>query len=282
MLKSSGPLQGSPTSRLTGLLVRNARVAIGWSQRELARRAGVPQTAISRLERGLRCGLDLERLDRIVAALGGRLHITLEAPFLADRARQRELVHARCIGFTIRHLIGHGWLADSEVEILGARGPGWIDVLAFHPASGVLLIIEIKTELHDFGRIQRTLDWYERRARSSALERGWRVRRTIAAVLFLATEAVDDGLRDNRELAGQAFPLRAPDLRSIVADPRWARAPTARGLALIDPLSRRREWLRPARIDGRRARAPHPDYASVARRMHPSALPAERDRRRAS
>ena len=69
MLKSSGPLQGSPTSRLTGLLVRNARVAIGWSQRELARRAGVPQTAISRLERGLRCGLDLERLDRIVVQL---------------------------------------------------------------------------------------------------------------------------------------------------------------------------------------------------------------------
>jgi hypothetical protein len=42
---------------------------------------------------------------------------------------------------------------------------------------------------------------------------------------------------------------------------------TGRGLALIDPTSRRRDWLLPSRSDGRRTRAPYMDYADAARRL---------------
>ena len=33
-----------------------------------------------------------------------------------------------------------------------------------------------------------------------------------------------------------------------------------RNLALIDPRSKRRQWLRPSRVDGRRSAAPYADY----------------------
>ena len=132
--------------------------------------------------------------------------------------------------------------------------------------SGALLVIEVKTEIHDFGRIQRTLAWYERRAWSVARDRGWVVRRSHGALLLLATDAVDARLRENCHLADEAFPGRVVDLVALTNDPADA-APVARSLGMIDPLSRRHDWLRPTRLDGRRARAPYEDYASVVRRL---------------
>jgi transcriptional regulator with XRE-family HTH domain len=249
-----------------GRIVRAARLAIGWSQRELGRRARVAQTAISRLERGRPSGLGLAEIQRIATALGGTIRLTFDAPFLADRARQRDRVHARCVAHVASWLRRLGWIVETEVEIYGRGGPGWIDVLAFHAASGTLLVIEIKTEIHDFGRIQRTLAWYERRAWSVARDRGWVVRQSHGALLLLATDAVDARLRENRHLADEAFPGRSVDLVSLTNAPSGS-APVPRSLAMIDPLSRRRDWLRPTRLDGRRARAPHEDYASVVRRL---------------
>lgn len=251
----------------TGRGVRDARLAIGWSQRELGLRAGVSQAAISRLERGQPSGLGLEEIERIAIGLGGTLRITLETPFLADRARQRDRVHARCVAHVASRLRGLGWLVETEVEIEGRNGPGWIDVLAFHAESGTMLVIEVKTEIHDFGRIQRTLAWYSRRAWLVARDRGWRVRRLHGALLLLATDAVDARLRENRHLADEAFPGRAAPLAALAADPAQSAVPVERSLAMIDPLSRRHDWLRPTRLDGRRTRAPHDDYAAVARRL---------------
>jgi transcriptional regulator with XRE-family HTH domain len=250
-----------------GRIVRSARLAIGWTQRELGRRSGVAQTAISRLERGLPSALDLDAIQRIATALGGTIRLMFEAPFLMDRARQRDRVHARCVAFVASRLRRLGWMVETEVEIDGRNGPGWIDVLAFHVASGTLLVIEIKTEVHDFGRIQRTIAWYERHAWSAARDRSWVVRRSHGALLLLATDAVDARLRENRLLAKTAFPGRAGDLNELTNRHSSVAVPFARSLAMIDPLSRRHDWLRPTRLDGRRARAPYEDYASVVRRL---------------
>jgi len=51
-------------------IVLEARLGAGLSQRELARRSGVPQAAISRIERGL-VSPRTETLDRLLRA-GGR------------------------------------------------------------------------------------------------------------------------------------------------------------------------------------------------------------------
>ena len=58
-------------------IVRGARRRSRLSQRELARRAGTSQAAISRIERGLE-EPTLERLEQILAGLGWRPAIELE------------------------------------------------------------------------------------------------------------------------------------------------------------------------------------------------------------
>jgi transcriptional regulator with XRE-family HTH domain len=53
-----------------GLLVRRLRHARHWTQSTLAARTDVPQSTISRLERGQRPGLRAESLARLLFALG--------------------------------------------------------------------------------------------------------------------------------------------------------------------------------------------------------------------
>jgi transcriptional regulator with XRE-family HTH domain len=247
-------------------VIRDACRALGWSQRELSRRSGVPQTAISRMLRGRLDSVDLDQLARIGVAVGARVRLVVDAPFLSDRARQRDVVHARCIGYVATRLRLAGWMVATEIEIRGSRGSGWIDVLAMHPASGRLLVIEIKTEIDDLGRIQRTLGWYEHEAWAAARRLGWRPRRTIATLLLLATQANDRRLRENRELVRVGFPGDASSVRAVLAGADQA-SPTTRAVAMIDPLSRSSVWLRSTVLDGRRSASPHEDYAAVSRRL---------------
>jgi hypothetical protein len=123
----------------------------------------------------------------------------------------------------------------------------------------------VKTELHDAGAVQRTLGWYEREAWTAARSFGWRPRRATAALLLLCSEENDQRVVANRDLLRQAFPARAGAIDAWLRDPR---APLpARSLAVIDPRTRRRDWLRPTRSDGRRSPAPYRDYADAARRL---------------
>jgi transcriptional regulator with XRE-family HTH domain len=51
------------------LRVRELREARGWSQRELARRAGVRQATLSAIENAQTTGIDFETLERLAKAL---------------------------------------------------------------------------------------------------------------------------------------------------------------------------------------------------------------------
>lgn len=239
------------------------RTAIGWSQAELALRAGLSQPMISRLERGQTMDVTIGTAWRVLEAMGARPSLTVEPPYLGDRARQRDAAHARCTSHVGRRLERSGWLVAREVEVGGGRSRGWIDVLAFHPLTGLLLVIEVKTELHDLGQVERTLGWYEREAWASARRLGWRPRRVYSALLLLATEANEQRLRSNREAIHSGFPVRAAELRNLIGGSQAGS--TGRALAMIDPGSKRRLWLRPTKLDGRRGAAPYADYAAFMR-----------------
>ena len=64
---------------LIGQVVRERRLALGLSQTEVAARAGMTQSALSRLEAG---GVvpTIPVLERIALALGAELVVTLAAP----------------------------------------------------------------------------------------------------------------------------------------------------------------------------------------------------------
>lgn len=246
-----------------GRAIRALRMAIGWSQADLARRARMSQPTVSAVERGRVGDVTFETAWRLLVALGARASLAIEPPYLGDRTRQTDAAHARCTSHVGRRLERAGWLVAREVEVGGGRSRGWIDVLAYHPRTGLVLVVEVKTELHDLGRIERTLGWYEREAWASARRLGWRPRRVVGMLLILATEANEDRLRSNREALDGGFPVRAVALGRAVDDGDVAF--DGRGLAMIDPRSRRRVWLRPARIDGRRSPAPYADYAGFMR-----------------
>lgn len=249
---------------IVGRAVASLRDTLGWSQDELAGRARMSQGMVSAVENARVPDMTFSRAERLLTAMGARLVISVDAPFLGDRQRQRDAAHARCSAHVASRLRRAGWEVATEVEIGGDRSRGWIDVLAYHPQTGWLLIIEIKTEIHDLGAIERSLGWYEREAWLAAERLGWRARRSMGCLLLLATTVNDVRIDANREPFVIGFPVRARDLVAFIQDG-VEPAITGRAVAMIDPLSKRTGWLRPLRLDGRRSMAPHADYAGFMR-----------------
>jgi transcriptional regulator with XRE-family HTH domain len=249
---------------IIGAAVESLRTALGWTQRTLEERSGVCQSMISRIERGLVRDLTLGTASTLVEATGARLVIGVEAPYLADRARQHDAGHARLAASVVRRLRSSGWDVRTEVEVGGDRSRGWIDVLAFNPATGVMLVIELKTEIHDLGQIERSLGWYEREAWLVGRRFGWQPTTAMSCLLLLMTEANDARAAANRRSINLGFRFRARDLVGIVGG-RIAPDGPGRAVAMVDPRSKRRAWCRAMRIDGRRTAAPYSDYADFVR-----------------
>ncbi len=241
------------------------RTTITWSQRELSRRSGVPQSMISRIERAKLESLPLATIALLLETMGARLRLEVDAPFLGDRSRQLDPAHARMSGYIARRLERAGWQVTTEVEVGGDRSRGWIDLLALHPATGLLLVIEVKTEIHDLGQIDRALGWYQREEWAAARRLGWRPLAVTGCLLLLMTRENDDAIGFNRESLRRLFPVRAGNLRGVVDGVEPAPPRGVRALAMVDPRSKRRAWLRPTRDDSRRAPAPYADYADFMR-----------------
>jgi transcriptional regulator with XRE-family HTH domain len=247
---------------LMGRAGREVRVGFGWTQQDLASRIGSSQSMISRFEAGRLDHLDLDFADDLFTELGISPWFNTRVPGLVDRRRQLDRVHARCCGYCGRHLRERSWEVRHEVEVGTGRRRGWIDVLAYRPADHGLFCPEIKTELHDLGEIQRTISWYESQAWAAARRFGWTPRRLCSGLLLVCTTENDRRVADNWPLLQQAFPGTPHSLSQWLDDPR-AQLP-ARAMAMIDPTSRRRDWLRPTRSHGRRSIARYRDYADIA------------------
>lgn len=245
--------------------IRTARHALGWSQRELARRLGTNQSAIRRLETQTTRLLDVALASAAMTMLGIVVSLDPNGPAVAIRREQRDAVHARCVGYVARRLERDGWQVAVEVEVGSGRYRGWIDILAYHPAHRALLVIEVKTVIDDAGRLLRTLGWYTRCSRDAAIGRGWRPTQITRLVAVLATDEVDARIGANRELLGRELPGEPDVMLEWLADPS-GRLPVGT-VALIDPLSRRHRWLLRPRGMGRRSPAPYRDYADAATRL---------------
>jgi transcriptional regulator with XRE-family HTH domain len=218
---------------------------------------------IAKIERG-RANPSLELVERLARALELEIDFVARPPVVFG-GHQRDFVHARCSSHVDGRLRNAGWFTAREVEVTHGRSHGWIDLLAFDPKTGIVLVIELKTRIDDLGAIERQLGWYERSAFDVARRLGWRPRRVVSWLLLLATEEVEGVLRANRELMSRAFPVRARRMSGLIEN--GDRLFQGRGAALIDPHSKRRAWLIPSRVDGRRSPAPYVNYADAAQRL---------------
>lgn len=243
-----------------GHVVRTTRVRGRWTQRELGRRSGVPQSKISLIERGLVGDVRRSEIEALCSALRIEYRVDFRTPDVL--ARPVDLVHARCSAHVDRRLSAQGFRVAREVEVGTGRVRGWIDLLAFDPVTRPLVIVEIKTELADIGGLERSLGWYERGSSAAAAGLGWRHRSVCAAVLVLHTAANDRPIGANRAGLSAAFGGRARELASVLDG---ATPMRSRDLAMINPRSTRRHWVRPSRPDGSRLGAPHVDYLDAVR-----------------
>jgi transcriptional regulator with XRE-family HTH domain len=199
--------------------VRLLRKRRGWTQQRLASEATVSRCVITEIEAGRGDRITAERLIRVVAALGGYLSIRIQYQGEGlDRLRDQR--HAALVDRMIDRLRRDGWEVATEVSFNTFGERGSIDVLAFEPTSGALLVIEVKTVVPDIGGMLATLDRKFRLAREIAEARGWRVR-TVGRLLVLA-EGTTNRRRVEQHAAtfGNAFPSRNVEIN------RWLQAPS--------------------------------------------------------
>ena len=181
---------------------------------------------VGRIERGGAASVSVGAVRSLADALGARFD-TIVRWQGGDLGRLLNARHAAMHEAMARHLQSlEGWASEPEVSfsVYGERGV--IDVVGWHSAARVVLVIELKSELVDINEMMGTLDRKRRLADRIARERGWD---PVAVGVWLV---VADTRTNRRTLATHATVLRAKypaDGRTIRS---WLRRPEGRVLAL--------------------------------------------------
>lgn len=167
-----------------GRVGRAIRLRSGLTQSEVGARANVSRSVVSLFERGKWDGLTMRVIEAIVAALGARLDARLSwnGPEL-DRLIDAN--HAALSASVKQRLERWGWLVRVEASYSYYGERGRIDLLAWHPRAGVLLVVEIKTDLVDVQALLGSMDVKARLAPRLAEQAGWRVAHVVPAIVFL-------------------------------------------------------------------------------------------------
>ena len=203
-----------------GMTFRAVRRRNGLRQIDVARRARVSPTLVSRIERGHIGSIAPVRSRRVAEVLEIRLDLVaswrggeLERVLNARHASMHDVALALFEAAT-------GWEAASEVSfsIFGERGV--IDILAWHASTRTLLIVELKTELVDPQGLIGTMDRRRRLAHKIAAERGWQPEQVGVWVILAESRTNRRHVAQHRRLLRGAFPADGHGMR------RWLRRPS--------------------------------------------------------
>ncbi len=213
-----------------GLSVRALRRHRRWTQQELGDKCGLTQGAISKIERGLADHFTVQVLARVVAALGARIYFrVLWQGEALDRLLDAD--HAAIVERVAKYLQARGWevVPEATFSIYGERGS--IDILAFHPATGALLVIEVKSVVPD---VQATLAGVDRKARLAeevARDRGWRVTSVSRWLVVPGDKTSRRRIARHEATFRAALPGRTVEMRRWSSDPS---GPVA-GIVFVSP-----------------------------------------------
>ena len=198
--------------------IRALRRRRGWRQVGPGRAARVSRAAVSRIELGNGDRLTIRTLDAVATAAGARVDVRLSWNGEA-LDRLLDASHARLVDAVVGRLEKSGWETVPEVSFSVDGERGSIDVLGCHPATGSLLVVEVKSVVPDIQAMLSTLDRKARLARGIGRERGWPVS-TVSRLLVIGEDRTA-----RRRVAAfeatfrQAFPVRGAELD------RWLRSP---------------------------------------------------------
>lgn len=202
-----------------GAAFRAVRIRKDWRQVDVAARAGVSRAQISIIERGHIGGVSVDGLRRAAAVLDVRID-------LVARWRGGELDrllnsgHSALEDAITRWLLGLGWEVAPEVSFAINGERGWIDLLAWHPGTRTLLVIEIKTLIVDVQELVGVVDRKTRLAARIGRERGW-VALEVGTLVVVAESATN-----RRRVAAHGAVLRSAFPSDGRAARSWLRHPT--------------------------------------------------------
>jgi hypothetical protein len=157
-------------------------------------------------------------LHAVAQALGVRLNLSLSWNGEAlDRLLDSD--HAALVEVVASTLRGLGWDVAVEVSFSIGGERGSIDVLAFHRATGTVLVVEVKSVVPDIQAMVFTLDRKARLALDIARQRGWNGR-TVGRLLVVGESRTSRRrVSDHAATFDAAFPARTVEVK------RWLRSP---------------------------------------------------------
>ena len=180
-----------------GVALREARLAVGMTQAQVALAAGVSQGWISELERGQGATGSIESWASIAAAVDDELAAFLQHAAAADRPRDHE--HLRRQHLVVERAQAGGWLALPEAPIdLDRLRSRSVDVLLTRAVRREAVVVEIWNFIADGGAAMRGLD-----AKVAALERHLNVGRAAAESWRVGGLWVVRGTRRNRDTVAE-------------------------------------------------------------------------------
>jgi transcriptional regulator with XRE-family HTH domain len=201
-----------------GRQFRALRVRARRRQQDVADQAGVSRSLIASIDRGQLDGVTIGAIVRAAAALGAEVDLRLRyRGEHLDRLVDED--HALLVEAVVARLTRLGWTVEVEVSfsIWGERGS--IDVLAFHPRTAALLVVEAKSRVADSQGTIHGLDRKTRLAPQIARERGW-TPGSVSRVLAIASSAT---ARRRIELLSStydvALPIRGVEMREFLRRP---------------------------------------------------------------
>ena len=205
-----------------GSVCRALRIKKGWRQEDLAERAGVARSVVGEIETGHVDRLRLEVMMRVVAALGGRIDLIVrwQGGDLDRLVNARHAALHESVARSFRAF--NDWQIAPEVSFNVRGERGVIDILAWHAATGTLLVIELKTEVVDVSELMGTLDKKTRLARAIARERGWYATQ-VGVWLIVADSAMNRRrVRAHRATLRAALPTDGRSVAGWLARPQDA------------------------------------------------------------
>ena len=205
-----------------GGVIRAVRIRRRWRQLEVAMKAGVSQSTVSRIERGHLAGVRVDALRGVAAALEIRIEWNA-------RWRGGELDRLRNAGHSALHeSVARSfksrpqWTFAPEVSFSEFGERGVIDILAWNRTRRALLVIELKTAIVDVNELVGTFDRKIRLGHEVARKRGWAIENGTSVsgwVIVSDTRTNRRRLGDHHAMLRAAYPSDGRMMRTWLRDP---------------------------------------------------------------
>jgi transcriptional regulator with XRE-family HTH domain len=201
-----------------GSALRSIRIRRGWRQEDVATKADASRWQVGRLERGRIEEVGIATARRVAGALDATIDVRLRWQG-ADLDRLVNANHSRMQERVVGLLGELGWTPVPEPSFSQFGERGFVDILAWHVGTRAVLVIELKTDIVNFGELVGIVDRKRRLAGRIARERGWTPAGVSVWVTVMDTRTNRRRVAAHQALLRAAFPSDGRTVRAWLQHP---------------------------------------------------------------